>query len=181
MERVQIGQKRSIRYGFFKGETDVKKRTRISASGRNTQPASDLKYLRPAQVPRRYPFSRSILYELLGAGKIKSISVRKPGGVRGIRLVSVASIEDFLAKLVASKGREVMPVVTREHTEKKIAKRRKVDKRAPRGGPREPSHRTSDRPEEEGPRRAPIKGAPGSEDRLSVSYALCRINASNLH
>jgi hypothetical protein len=93
----------------------------------------DLTYLRPAQVPRRYPFSRSILYELLGAGKIKSISVRKPGSVRGIRLVSVASIEAFLAKLVAEqKDEKLLPVVTREPTEKKIAKGPKVVKRAPR-------------------------------------------------
>ena len=69
-------------------------------------PLSELKYLRPAQVPRRYPFSRSILYELLAAGKIESVSVRKPGGVRGIRLVSVASIEAFLAKLVAEQKDE---------------------------------------------------------------------------
>ena len=93
-------------------------------------PLCELKYLRPAQVPRRYPFSRSILYELLGAGKIKSISVRKPGGVRGIRLVSVASIEAFLAKLVAEqKDEKLLPVVTRESTEKKIAEGRKAVKR----------------------------------------------------
>ena len=96
-------------------------------------PLSELKYLRPAQVPRRYPFSRSILYELLGDGKIKSISVRKPGGVRGIRLVSVASIEAFLAKLAAEQEDEkLLAVVPREPTAKKIAKGPKVVK----GGPR---------------------------------------------
>jgi hypothetical protein len=96
-------------------------------------PLSELEYLRPAQVPRRYPFSRSTLYELLGAGKIKSISVRKPGSVRGIRLVSVASIEAFLAKLVAEqKDEKLLPVVTREPTEKKIAKGPRAVNRAPR-------------------------------------------------
>ena len=110
-------------------KNELESRPQAEAHG----PLSELKYLRPAQVPRRYLFSRSILYELLGAGKIESVSVRKPGGVRGIRLVSVASIEAFLAKLVAEqKDEKLLPVVTREPTEKKIAKGPKVVKRAPR-------------------------------------------------
>ena len=47
MERVQIGQKSSIRYGFFKRETDVEKRTRIFAAGRNTRPAQRIKIFAP--------------------------------------------------------------------------------------------------------------------------------------
>ena len=62
-------------------------------------PLADLAYLRPDQVPRRYPFSKALSYHLLNRGEIKSILIHKPGSVRGIRLVSVASIEDFLAKL----------------------------------------------------------------------------------
>ena len=82
-------------------------------------PLVDLKYLRPVQVPRRYPFSRSLLYELLAAGKIESILMRKPGGARGIRLVSVASIENYLARLAREQRTEkLMPVIARENTEK---------------------------------------------------------------
>jgi len=62
-------------------------------------PLADLTYLRPVQVPLRYPFSRALVYQLLSSGDIKSILVHKPGSIRGIRLVSVASIENFLAKL----------------------------------------------------------------------------------
>jgi hypothetical protein len=62
-------------------------------------PLADLAYLRPDQVPRRYPFSRALVYQLLNSGDIKSILVRKRGSVRGIRLVSVASIEAYLARL----------------------------------------------------------------------------------
>ena len=62
-------------------------------------PLADLAYLRPDQVPRRYPFSKALVYHLLNSGDIKSILLHKPGSVRGIRLVSVASIENFLAKL----------------------------------------------------------------------------------
>ena len=107
-------------------KNELESRPQAEAHG----PLSELKYLRPAQVPRRYPFSRSILYELLGAGKIESVSVRKPGGVRGIRLVSVASIEAFLAKLVAEqKDEKLLPVVTRESTKKKVAEGRKAANR----------------------------------------------------
>jgi len=95
-------------------------------------PLCDLAYLRPVQVPRRYPFSRSLLYELLAAGKIKSISLRKPGGVRGIRLVSVASIEAFLANLAAEQKDEKLAVATRGSIEQKIAKGPKAVKPAPR-------------------------------------------------
>lgn len=62
-------------------------------------PLADLAYLRPDQVPRRYPFSKALVYHLLNSGDIKSILIHKPGSVRGIRLISVASIEAYLARL----------------------------------------------------------------------------------
>jgi hypothetical protein len=62
-------------------------------------PLADLAYLRPDQVPRRYPFSKALVYYLLNRGEIKSILLHKPGSVRGIRLISVASIEAYLARL----------------------------------------------------------------------------------
>ena len=62
-------------------------------------PLADLAYLRPDQVPRRFPFSKALVYQLLNSGDIKSILLHKPGSVRGVRLVSVASIENFLSKL----------------------------------------------------------------------------------
>jgi hypothetical protein len=78
-------------------------------------PIGDLVYLRPGQVPRRYPISRSLVYELLGAGQIRSISLRKPGGVRGIRLIPVDSIECHLSKLAAEqKSEKLVPVIARE-------------------------------------------------------------------
>lgn len=52
-----------------------------------------LKYLRPNQVPRVYPLSRATVYKLLGQGVIKSIQVGHA------RLISVASIENYLARL----------------------------------------------------------------------------------
>ena len=62
-------------------------------------PLADLAYLRPDQVSLRYPFSKALVYQLLNSGDIKSILVHKRGSIRGIRLVSVASIEAWLVRL----------------------------------------------------------------------------------
>lgn len=40
--------------------------------------------------------SRAKLYELAGAGKIRSHSIRKPGQVKGTRLFNLKSILDFI-------------------------------------------------------------------------------------
>jgi len=46
-----------------------------------------------------YLWDITLVSQLLNSGDIKSILVRKRGSVRGIRLVSVASIEAYLARL----------------------------------------------------------------------------------
>lgn len=46
-------------------------------------------------------FSRSKLYELAGDGKIRSVSIREPGQVKGVRLFHLASILDFIARCEA--------------------------------------------------------------------------------
>ena len=40
--------------------------------------------------------SRAKLYQLMAEGQIKSISVRKKGNTRGLRLISAESIDTFL-------------------------------------------------------------------------------------
>jgi hypothetical protein len=54
------------------------------------------KWLKPGQVPDHYPLSRSQVYVLLNHGLIKSRTLRRPGNVRGTRLVLVESIEQFI-------------------------------------------------------------------------------------
>ena len=72
------------------------------------------------QVPRRYPFSRSLLYQLLAAGKIESIfDAKARWRAGGIRLVSVASIQSYLARLARQQRTEsLQPFIARENTEK---------------------------------------------------------------
>lgn len=43
-------------------------------------------------------FTRSKLYELAGEGKIRSVSIREPGQVRGTRLFELASILDYIER-----------------------------------------------------------------------------------
>ena len=43
-------------------------------------------------------FSRAKLYELAGAGKIRSVSIREPGQIKGTRLFNLASILAYIEK-----------------------------------------------------------------------------------
>ena len=53
----------------------------------------------PKVGPEYYTgFSRSKLYELAGDGKIRSVSIRAPGQVKGVRLFHLGSILDFIAR-----------------------------------------------------------------------------------
>ena len=46
-----------------------------------------------------FNLSRSMAYELLNAGKIRAVLLRKPGNKSGRRLFNAQSIRDFLASL----------------------------------------------------------------------------------
>jgi hypothetical protein len=53
-----------------------------------------------------YGISRSLGYELLSAGKIRSGVLRKPGNTRGCRLISADSVRTYLCKLLAEQEAE---------------------------------------------------------------------------
>ena len=57
----------------------------------------------PKSGPEHYAgFTRAKLYELAGDGKIRSVSIRQPGQVKGVRLFHLGSILDFIARCEAS-------------------------------------------------------------------------------
>jgi hypothetical protein len=59
----------------------------------------------PKSGPEHYSgFSRAKLYELAGGGKIRSVSIREPGQVKGVRLFHLGSILDFVARCEAAAG-----------------------------------------------------------------------------
>lgn len=56
----------------------------------------------PKSGPEHYVgFTRAKLYELAGDGKIRSVSIREPGNVKGVRLFHLGSILDFVARCEA--------------------------------------------------------------------------------
>lgn len=55
-----------------------------------------LRWLRVEEAVRTRGLSRSLLYELIRDGKIKSSALRKPGNIRGIRLISAESLDAYI-------------------------------------------------------------------------------------
>jgi hypothetical protein len=47
-------------------------------------------------VEKLFAIKRGVLYQLLKAGKIKSVCLRKPGAKTGVRLVHLASVRRLL-------------------------------------------------------------------------------------
>jgi hypothetical protein len=61
-----------------------------------------VKWLRVPDAVRYSGLCRSSLYQLITAGKIKSVCVRKRGNTRGVRLLSAESIDAFIESYAQS-------------------------------------------------------------------------------
>jgi hypothetical protein len=75
-----------------------------TVSFRNQPPYSG--YLRLSQLP----IGRTLALELIKAGYLKSIIIGMPGTKRGVRLVEVASLTEYLASLPKSLPRIGGPI-----------------------------------------------------------------------
>jgi len=53
---------------------------------------------RVIDVQRLFGVKRGILYRWIGEGKVKSVCIREPGNVQGVRLIHLASVRDFINK-----------------------------------------------------------------------------------
>lgn len=53
-------------------------------------------------------FSRSKLYQVAADGKIRSVSIREPGQIKGTRLFELKSILDFIERNAANAEKEVV-------------------------------------------------------------------------
>ena len=61
----------------------------------------------PKAGPEHYVgFTRAKLYELAGKGDIRTVSIREPGRVKGVRLFHLGSILDFVARCEATANAE---------------------------------------------------------------------------
>jgi len=58
-------------------------------------PTSDPEYIRPSGV-KRWGFGRSQAYVLINAGIFRSRNVKLPGKRKGMRLIEVASIREYI-------------------------------------------------------------------------------------
>lgn len=63
-------------------------------------------WLRVSEAVKRYALSRSLIYELIKTGAIKSVCLRKRHNVRGVRLISRASFDEFLENLFRDQVQE---------------------------------------------------------------------------
>jgi hypothetical protein len=59
-------------------------------------------WLRLPDVTRLFGISRSHCYTLIAEGSIESISLKKRGALRGVRIVKYDSISSYFASLAAS-------------------------------------------------------------------------------
>lgn len=53
-------------------------------------------WLRPADVRAFAGIGRSLLYELIQEGKVRSVRLRREGRLGGVRLVSAASLLEYI-------------------------------------------------------------------------------------
>jgi hypothetical protein len=61
---------------------------------------------RPRERCRFSNLSRTTLCELLGRGAIRGVTIRRPGAVRGKRLIIKQSLADYLHGLARADGNE---------------------------------------------------------------------------
>ncbi|MFT6862286.1 MAG: hypothetical protein ACJAVK_000843 [Akkermansiaceae bacterium] len=70
-------------------------------------------WLRPKDISKYFGIGRTKAYELIAAGKVKSVSLRKRGQKHGTRLVSYDSLAAYLESL--AEGGDFCSVDNPEH------------------------------------------------------------------
>ncbi|HAK06117.1 MAG TPA: hypothetical protein DCO65_02400 [Spartobacteria bacterium] len=80
---------------FFRKPTDSR-RCVLEHASMDTEQIEQIEYGRFDDLQRRFGIRRSKAYELIDAGKIKSVAVRKKGSRAGIRLINFNSVREFL-------------------------------------------------------------------------------------
>ena len=89
----------------------VDKKYHEAQKGLTTKPVrpgkiGEPEFCRTADCRNLFGLSRTFAYQLINAGKIKSVCLRKPGARTGIRLLHVASIRDYLNSEMAAANSE---------------------------------------------------------------------------
>ena len=59
-------------------------------------------WLSVSQVPELFSLSRSLIYELIKEGKLRSVCIRRPGRAFGRRLIFADSVRSYIASFEQS-------------------------------------------------------------------------------
>ncbi len=65
----------------------------------NPQTSPNPRWIRPADCRPITGLTRSHIYQLIGEGRIKSRVLKRAGTARGVRLIDVRSLLDFIESL----------------------------------------------------------------------------------
>ena len=60
------------------------------------RPGLDSEFCRPGDCNRLFGLKRGFVYGLEKAGLIRTVSLRQPGQIKGVKLINVASVRAFL-------------------------------------------------------------------------------------
>lgn len=63
-------------------------------------------WLRMPEAVRCFGISRTKLYDLISKGRIRSVSLRERGQIKGTRLLSYDSLHDYLERLAEEQGED---------------------------------------------------------------------------
>ena len=66
-------------------------------------------FCRMGDLRKLFGITRSMGYLLINEGKIKSITLRRPGNAKGVRLVHVASVREYLHSLLEAQSNQQEP------------------------------------------------------------------------
>lgn len=82
-------------------------RTKRTASPRTETRTTRPDWARPEDAARLFSLSRSLVYELISDGTVRSASLRRKGAVRGVRLVSVPALEAYISAAADATARRI--------------------------------------------------------------------------
>lgn len=66
-------------------------------------------FCRMGDLRKLFGITRSMAYLLIDEGKIKSVSLRRHGNAKGVRLVYVASVREYLHSLLETQSNQQEP------------------------------------------------------------------------
>jgi hypothetical protein len=83
--------------GAYEAGMPKKKNTPSSRETITTAPVRPgVEWLRPSDVRRTHGIGRSLLYELIREGSIRTVCLRRQGRRNGMRLISAQSLNEFI-------------------------------------------------------------------------------------